>query len=57
MSNEIEQQMHDRLANGLDPITGEQRETVGKISRRDGVCRDETGREVTLSDKGTWVYA
>lgn len=34
MSNPIEQQMQDRVASGLDPLTGEPLETVGTIRRR-----------------------
>lgn len=53
---QIIQQMHDRLAHGLDPLTGEKMETIGCISRRNGILCDETGREVTLNPRGTWIY-
>ena len=48
--------MLSRLAQGLDPLTGEKMETKGKISVTSKGCVDETGKEVTLSPKGTWIY-
>ena len=47
--------MYDRLSKGLDPLTGEPLETVGKIENIGGKCYDSTGREVTL-DNGRWIY-
>lgn len=54
--NKVEKQMRDRLSKGLDPLTGELRETVGKISCVSGICKDSTGEEVELNSKGTWIY-
>lgn len=51
-----QKQMIDRLEDGNDPLTGEPMETKGVISKKGGKCVDETGREVTLNEKGTWVY-
>jgi hypothetical protein len=45
-----------RLAKGLDPLTGEPMQTKGAITRKNGKCVDETGREVTLNANCTWVY-
>ncbi len=47
------------MKNNIDPITGEVMQTVGQISYdyKTGKCKDETGREVTLNEKRTWVYA
>jgi len=58
------EQYNERVAAGLDPLTGEPMTTKGIISiyhpvtheTRNGVCFDETGRELTLNGKGTWVY-
>jgi len=49
----------------IDPITGEKITTKGVISiyhpvtheTKPGVCFDETGKEVVLNEKGTWIYA
>ena len=49
--------MEKRLEKGLDPLTGEKMETVGKIIFNGKYCIDETGKQVTLNNKGTWVYA
>lgn len=47
-----------RLSKGLDPLTGEKEQTVGAITRNaGGILTDETGHEVTLNERGTWVYA
>jgi hypothetical protein len=54
----------ERLSKGLDPLTGEKMQTVGVISiyhpvtkiTKPNTCWDETGREVTLNEKGTWIY-
>jgi len=54
--NRIESEMHNRLAKGLDPLTGDPMTTVGKISWVNGRCFDETGREVVLDSKQNWVY-
>ena len=48
--------MMARLEKGLDPLTGEKLVAKGKIGFVNGVCCDETGKEVTLSEKGTWIY-
>ena len=53
---QIIQTMHDRLAQGLDPLTGEKMETIGCISQTNGIFHDETGKEVTLNSRGTWIY-
>jgi hypothetical protein len=52
----METLMQNRLSKGLDPLTGEKLATKGVISMKSGVPRDETGRECTLSAKGTWIY-
>lgn len=48
--------MKVRVWAGYDPLTGEKMETVGKITTTETGCVDETGNEVTLNDKGTWIY-
>lgn len=53
----VNETMHARLAEGLDPLTGRPLVTVGKITSTAGRCHDETGRTVTLDDAGRWVYA
>jgi len=54
--NNVMAEMKQRLANGLDPLTGEKMQTVGVITWRAGILCDETGREVTLNSNGTWIY-
>lgn len=57
--NEIEQQMKDRIANGLDPLTG----TPWALCSWDGVtlgtdgcvCKG-CGNPVTLDADGRWIY-
>lgn len=49
-------EMKKRVKAGRDPLTGERSETKGKITKKGDTQVDETGREVELNDKGTWVY-
>ena len=52
----VQQQMQNRSANGLDPLTGRPMQVTGPISAyTDGTCRDATGAIVTLSKYGDWV--
>ena len=54
--NAVEKEMHRRLDNGLDPLTGEKMETVGEIRVTNSGIVDETGKSVKLNERGTWVY-
>jgi len=50
-------QMRERVANGLDPLTGDPMQTSGVIKVVNGVCIDTAnGREVTLDERGNWIY-
>ncbi len=51
-----EKQWSTRLSKGLDPLTGEKIQTIGKISFNGKCCVDSTGKQVTLNDLGTWIY-
>ena len=56
MKTQIQQQMENRAANGLDPLSGRPMQVAGPISAdSDGKCRDANGTEVTLSSFGDWV--
>lgn len=55
--NDSSQIMRNRIAEGLDPLSGRPMETKGVITHRNGVLSDETGRKVELSAFGDWVYA
>jgi len=57
-------QMRDRVAKGLDPLTGDPMVTKGVIRWAFGPdgedlhkLIDDTGRAVTLDARGNWVYA
>lgn len=51
--------MHDRLAAGLDPLTGHPRQTCHpSVDAADGGCVCVgCGRPVRLSPAGDWIYA
>ncbi|MFW6024052.1 MAG: hypothetical protein ACOC8P_00355 [Dichotomicrobium sp.] len=54
--NQIQQQMHDRVAAGLDPLSGRPMQVASPVTADpDGKCRDANGTEVTLSEHGDWV--
>jgi len=48
--------MQERISKGLDPLTGDEMKTVGKIFMSGNRFFDGSLKEVTLNSKGTWVY-
>jgi len=57
--SKTQEQVHrvfrQRLAAGLDPLTGEKSNAIGEITRRADGCYDAEGSPVTLTPRGTWV--
>lgn len=57
ISEQVTAEMERRVNEGLDPLTGQPMVTSGVIECRMGQLVDETGREVTLSESGHWIYS
>ena len=51
------QSMQERVKNGFDPLSGRLFQVVGSVKMFNGKCTDDTGKKVTLSEFGDWVYA